>query len=141
MPDPLLLIGGNDRSLWANRGHLIGELLETGWEVHGALPPKERVRYPALFPIPIHRPSNVDSEGALANTPRKPRRIESSRSTGGARAASRKLGLPPFICFKVILHQRLRTHIRIFEIRRKPRGWRIRELRHNVLGQRMNVRW
>lgn len=55
MPDPLLLIGGNDRSLWANRGHLIGELLETGWEVHGALPPEERVRYPALFPIPIHR--------------------------------------------------------------------------------------
>ena len=55
MPDPLLLIGGNDRSLWANRGDLIGELLETGWEVHGALPPEERVRYPALFPIPIHR--------------------------------------------------------------------------------------
>jgi glycosyltransferase involved in cell wall biosynthesis len=55
MPDPLLLIGGNDRSLWANRGDLIGEMLEAGWEVHGALPPEEPVAYPPLHPIPIHR--------------------------------------------------------------------------------------
>jgi hypothetical protein len=51
----LLLVGGNDRSLWANRGDLIGELLGAGWEVHGALPPEEPVAYEPLHSIPIHR--------------------------------------------------------------------------------------
>jgi len=54
MPD-LLLVGGNDRSLWANRGDLIAELLALGWEVHAALPPEGPVVYPPLHPIPIHR--------------------------------------------------------------------------------------
>jgi hypothetical protein len=53
MPD-LLLIGGNDRSLWANRGELVGELLETGWEVHGALPPEDNSRF-LFFPADVSR--------------------------------------------------------------------------------------
>ena len=53
-PD-LLLIGGNDRSLWANRGDLLAAMLELGWNVHAALPPEGPVAYPPLFPIPIHR--------------------------------------------------------------------------------------
>jgi len=51
----LLIVGGNDRSLWANRGDLIATLLEEGWKVQAALPPEEAVRYPPLHDIPIHR--------------------------------------------------------------------------------------
>ena len=51
----LLLLGGNDRSLWANRGDLIALLLTEGWDVQAALPPQGAVHHTPLHDIPTHR--------------------------------------------------------------------------------------
>jgi glycosyltransferase involved in cell wall biosynthesis len=58
VPEPhptLLLLGGNDRSLEANRGDLIRALLDRGWSVHAALPTLQAGELEAGLPIPIHR--------------------------------------------------------------------------------------